>query len=306
MHLVIGSGKNISGTILADDDDSPLEGVTVANQRTKKQVTTASNGTFILLAQKGDVIVFTYVGYNKTQVTVGDDATISIKLKAAKGTMQDVVVTAYGVKRERKQLPYSVTEVDGEEIAQTRRDNFLNALAGRVPGATITSTSGVPGASSTIVLRGATSIGGNNQPLFVVDGVPYDNQTLNQENLVAASNPSGVGFANRNSDYGNRAMDINPEDIETVTILKGPEAAALYGSQGAAGVVLITTKKGKQGKGTITYDNNFGFSKLYRFPEVQTTYGRGNNGVKDYTVGSYFGEKYPDGTKFYDNFGAFF
>lgn len=303
---LLAQEKNISGTVLADDDDSPLEGVTVANQRTKKQTTTTANGTFILLAQKGDVIVFTYVGYNKTQETVGDESTISVKLKAAKGTMQDVVVTAYGVKRERKQLPYSVTEVAGEEIAQTRRDNFLNALAGRVPGATITSTSGLPGASSTIVLRGATSIGGNNQPLFVVDGVPYDNQTLNQENLIAASNPSGIGFANRNGDYGNRAMDINPEDIETVTILKGPEATALYGSQGAAGVVLITTKRGKAGKGSITYDNNFGFSKLYRFPEVQTTYGRGTNGVKDNNVGTFFGEKYPEGTQFYDNFDAFF
>lgn len=302
---LLAQEKNISGTVLADDDDSPLEGVTVANQRTKKQTTTTANGTFILLAQKGDVIVFTYVGYNKTQSTVGDATTLTIKLTAAKGTMQDVVVTAYGVKRERKQLPYSVTEVDGEAIAQTRRDNFLNALAGRVPGATITSTSGLPGASSTIVLRGATSIGGNNQPLFVVDGVPYDNQTLNQENLVASSNPSGVGFANRNGDYGNRAMDINPEDIETVTILKGPEATALYGSQGAAGVVLVTTKRGKAGKGTITYDNNFGFAKLYRFPEVQTTYGRGTNGVNG-NVGTFFGERYPDSTKFYDNFDAFF
>jgi ferric enterobactin receptor len=303
---LLAQEKNISGTVLADDDDSPLEGVTVANQRTKKQTTTGANGTFILLAQKGDVIVFTYVGYNKIQETVGDGSTISVKLKAAKGTMQDVVVTAYGVKRERKQLPYSVTEVAGEEIAQTRRDNFLNALAGRVPGATITSTSGLPGASSTIVLRGATSIGGNNQPLFVVDGVPYDNQTLNQENLIGASNPSGIGFANRNGDYGNRAMDINPEDIETVTILKGPEATALYGSQGAAGVVLITTKRGKAGTGSITYDNNFGFAKLYRFPEVQTTYGRGTNGVKDNNVGTFFGEKYPEGTRFYDNFDAFF
>lgn len=304
--LLSAQDKNISGTVLADDDDSPLEGVTVANQRTKKQITTAANGTFIILAQKGDVLVFSYVGYNKQQITVGDAASVSIKLSAAKGTMQDVVVTAYGVKRERKQLPYSVTEVAGEDIAQTRRDNFINALAGRVPGATVTSTSGLPGASTTIVLRGATSIGGNNQPLFVVDGVPFDNQTLNQENLIAASNPSGVGFANRNGDYGNRAMDINPEDIETVTILKGPEATALYGSQGAAGVILVTTKKGKTGKGVITYDNNFGFSKLYRFPEVQTVYGRGTNGVKDYTTSSFFGEKYPAGTKFYDNFGAFF
>jgi ferric enterobactin receptor len=304
---VFAQDKTVSGTVLADDDGSPLEGVTITNMRNDKKVTTNSVGFYSIAAQKGDKIAFTYVGYERKELTFdGTAISLSTRLAQGKGKLDDVVVTAYGVRREKKQLPYAVQEIAGEELAQTRRDNFLNSLAGRVPGATVTSTSGLPGASATVILRGATSIGGNNQPLFVVDGVPYDNQTLNQENLIAASNASGVGFANRNSDYNNRAMDINAEDIESVTILKGPEATALYGSQGAAGVILVTTKKGKAGIGTITYDNNFGWSKLYRFPEVQTVYGRGTNGVKDNAVGSFFGEKYPEGTKFYDNFNAFF
>lgn len=299
--------KVVTGTITSDDDGQPMEGVTVTNQRTAKRTLTTSVGFFSIEAKGGDRLVFTYVGYDRKEIVVQEkDANFTVQLKPSKGTMEGVVVTAYGVKKDRKTIPYSVIEVQGEEIAQTRRDNFLNALAGRVPGATITSTSGLPGSSATIILRGATSIGGNNQPLFVVDGIPYDNQALNQENLIASSNPSGVGFANRNSDYGNRAMDINPDDIETVTILKGPEATALYGSQGAAGVILITTKKGKVGKGTVTYENNFGISNLYRFPEVQTTYGRGTNGIKDNTVATFFGQKYPEGTTFYDNIGNFF
>lgn len=303
---VFAQTKQVSGIILSDDDSAPLQGVTITNTTSNQRTQTNAAGFFSIAADKGQVLAITYVGYARQEVTIGDNASVSIRLSNSTGQLEDVVVTAYGVRKEKKRLPYSVTEIPGEDIAQTRRDNFINSLAGRVPGATVTSTSGLPGSSSTIVLRGATSIGGNNQPLFVVDGVPYDNQTLNQENLIGASNPNGLGFANRNADYGNRAMDINPDDIETVTILKGPEATALYGSQGAAGVVLITTKKGKAGKGTITYDNNFGFSKLYRFPEIQSTYGRGTSGFNDNTVGTFFGEKYPEGRAFYDNFDAFF
>ncbi|RZL17455.1 MAG: SusC/RagA family TonB-linked outer membrane protein, partial [Pedobacter sp.] len=206
--------------------------------------------------------------------------------------------------------------VKGEEIAQTQKDNWINALAGRVAGANITPTAGTPGASTSIVLRGAVSLGNSNQPLFVVDGVPIDNSTLNQESLIASTNASGVGFANRNSDYGNRASDINPEDIESVTILKGPEASALYGSDGASGAIVITTKRGKSGKATVTYDNSFRMENVYLFPETQRVYGRGNNGIADpnatvnpFSSGAqfaYFGPKYADTTKLYDNVDAFF
>ncbi len=298
--------QTVSGTVVADDDGTPLLGVTVTNTKTNKRVQTNQAGFFTIGAEKGEVLSLVFVGFTQKDLTVATETLISVCLVSTDKDLGNVVVTAYGIKKDKKQLTYSGQDVKGEDIAQTRRDNFLNSLAGRVPGATITSTSGMPGSSATIVLRGATSIGGNNQPLFVVDGVPYDNQTLNQENLLPSSSTNGVSFANRNDDYTNRAADINPEDIETVSILKGPEATALYGSQGAGGVVLITTKKGKAGKGIITYDNSFGWARLYRFPEVQTAYDRGGSGITDYTVGSFFGDKYKPNDTFYDNFGNFF
>jgi ferric enterobactin receptor len=306
--------KQVSGTILNEDDNTPLVGVTVTNKNSKQSTQSNSVGYYSIQAEKGDVIVFSHVGFVLQQMTVGDAGLVSLKLVPVNKSEQ--IVTVYGIKRSARELPYMAQQVKGDDIAQTKRENFINSLAGRIAGVNITPTSGTPGASSMIVLRGATSIGGSNQPLFVVDGVPYDNQTLNQENLVPASNASGVGFANRNSDYGNRAMDINPEDIETVTVLKGPEATALYGSDGSSGAIVITTKKGRSGKASISYNNSFRWEKVDRFPEVQKVYSRGANGVfnpnavvNPFAGGnliSYFGPKYAPGTKFYDNFGAFF
>ncbi|MEJ7738913.1 MAG: SusC/RagA family TonB-linked outer membrane protein [Chitinophagaceae bacterium] len=301
----------VSGTIVAADDNSPLPGVTVTNRNTDKNTLTNAAGYFSIPAARGHLLVFTYVGYERSQISVGGNSVINVKLTPS--DKMETVVTVYGTKQSKRQLGYLAQEVKGEDIAQTRRENFINSLAGRVAGANITPTSGVPGSSTSIVLRGAVSIGGNNQPLFVVDGVPFDNQTMNQENLAAGNN---VGFANRSSDYGNRAMDINPEDIETVTILKGPEATALYGSDGASGVIVITTRKGKSGKGTVNYNNSFRWEKVYRFPETQRTYMRGTNGVagqnatvNPFSLGelnAFFGPKYKEGTTFYDNFDAFF
>jgi len=246
----------------------PLFGVTVTIKGTKRSTQTNANGNFTITATSADVLQFSSVGFTTKEVRVGESSSLTVELTIQPKELE--VVTAYGISRGKKSIPYAVTTVDGGDIAQTRRENFINSLAGRVPGATITATSGAPGASSQIILRGATSIGGNNQPLFVVDGVVYDNQSLNQEGLIGGQS---VGFANRNSDYGNRAMDINPSDIETVTILKGPEATALYGADGASGVILITTKKGKAGKTSLSYDNSFRTEKVYRFQEVQDVYG---------------------------------
>jgi TonB-dependent SusC/RagA subfamily outer membrane receptor len=191
------------------------------------------------------------VGFNIQSVTVGDNTTISIKLTSSDKQLGEVVVTAYGMKRAKRELSYQAPVVKGDEIAQTRRENFLNSLAGRVPGLTVTSTSGTPGGSAQVILRGAVSIAGNAQPLFIIDGVPVSNSTLVQEdNLLNPSNlaatPGAAGFANRNVDYNNRMSDINPDDIQDITILKGPEATALYGSDGASGAIIITTKKGLQ------------------------------------------------------------
>ena len=309
--IALAQERPVSGTVLSDDDNTPLLGVTVSNRNTDKRTQTNAAGYFTLPAAKGHVLVLTYVGYARREFVVGDETLVNIRMTPADNTEQ--VVTVYGQRQSKRALGYSAQEVKGDDLAQTRRENFINALAGRVAGVNITPTSGVPGASTSIVLRGATSIGGNNQPLFVVDGVPYDNQTMNQENLASGNS---ISLGNRSSDYGNRAADINPEDIESVTILKGPEATALYGSDGASGAVIVTTKKGKSGKGTVTYNTSFRWEKVYRFPEVQKTYMRGTNGVANnlafvnpFSLGelyAYFGPKYPEGTKFYDNFDAFF
>ncbi len=311
-HVSIAQEKTVSGTVLADDDGTPLVGVTVTNTRTNRKATTNAAGSYQIAAEKGHQLSFSYVGYVAKSVTVGDDKFANVRLVPSDKDLGNVVVTAYGQQRNKRELSYQAPTVTGEEVAQTRRENFLNSLAGRVPGLTVTSTAGTPGASAQIMLRGATSIGGNNQPLFVVDGVPLDNSTLNQESLIPASNTSALGFANRNGDYTNRIADINSEDIETITILKGPEATALYGSDGASGAIIITTKKGKSGKAKISYDNSFRIEEVYRYPQIQDVYNRGTNGIYNPDAFStiygfrFFGPEYPANTPKYDNIRNFF
>jgi ferric enterobactin receptor len=303
--------RTVSGTILADDDNTPLVGVTVTNRNNNQRTRTNSAGYYTITAEKGHVLVFTYVGYAKKEVTVSDDKFANVKMVPA--DKQETVVTVYGIRREKRALGYSAQELKGEDIASTRRENFINSLAGRVPGAAVTASTGVPGASSTIILRGGTSMGLSNQPLFVVDGVPYDNTTINQDKDGLLNNST----SNRNSDYGNRAADINPEDVETMTVLKGPEAIALYGSDAANGAIIITTKKGKAGKGTVTYDNSFKFDKVYRFHEIQTTFSRGRNGLPNpledgqgFEAGIftpfYFGPRYAPETPLFNNINNFY
>ncbi len=309
------SSAQITGVVISDDDNTALRDVTVSVKGTKTATKTNAAGFYSIAANKGQVLVFSFVDYARQEFTVGTDNKINVRLVQAQKQLGEVVVTAYGVKKSKRELGYTAQEVKGDEVAKSQRDNWINALAGRVAGANITPTAGAPGASTTIVLRGAVSIGNSNSPLFVVDGVPYDNQTMNQENLASGSTATNA-FGNRNSDYGNRAMDLNSEDIESVTILKGPEATALYGSDGASGAIVVVTKKGKQGKASMRYSNSFRWEKVYMFPEIQTTYGRGSAGISDpnavvnpYSYGSsyaYFGPKYAANTNLYDNVHNFF
>lgn len=315
LYMVPGTAFAQSRTItgrVTSAAGSALPGVTVSVQGSARATSTDDKGNFSILATTGQILSFSSIGYETRNITLGSETIVNAVLAAGKGVQEDeVIVTAYGQNRAKRGLSYQAQQLAGDEIAETQRDNWINGLIGRVAGANITPSSGAPGASTTIVLRGPVSLGGNNQPLFVVDGVPYDNQTVNQDNLLG--NAAG---ANRNSDYGNRAADINPNDIETITILKGPEASALYGSEGASGAVVITTKKGKAGRAVVSYDNSFRIENIYRYPEIQTTYARGNNGISNDaatgnpfssgTVYAYFGDKYPQGTKLYDNIRSFF
>lgn len=299
--------REISGQVV-DEKGAPLPGVTIVVKNTSKGTVTDFDGQFSLEVpvNNNPVLVFSSMGFETIEVPVGTQTQFNISLKTDLESLDEVVVTALGIKREKKALGYTVTEVKGEKIAETQRENFVNGLAGRVAGVEVNSTSGLPGASSSIVIRGISSLSGNNQPLFVVDGLPISNNTTSTG--VFASSVTGTSFENRGVDFTNRAADINPEDIESVTILKGPEAAALYGIEAASGAVVITTKRGQAGKGRIEYSNSFRIDRIVEYPEIQQVYDRGANGFTNEGDESlyYFGAKYPEGTQFYDNVKSFF
>lgn len=283
-------------------DGQPIPGASVKIKGTQNAVQTGNTGLYSIKANPGDVLQFIFLGSTTEERTVGAATVLNVTLKENTNALNEVVVTAFGIERSKRSLSYGAQSVKGEEIAGTQRENFINALQGRVAGATITPTNGTPGASSQIIIRGAVSLDGDNQPLFVVDGLPISNSTFSEYGLV------NQGTYNRTNDYGNRGMDINPEEIESVTILKGPEASALYGTQGASGAVVITTKRAKNGAARVNYSNSFRFDKAYRFPDIQTVYGGGAGGIFDEEVRTrtYFGAKYPANRAFYDNLGSFY
>ncbi|HMP92411.1 MAG TPA: TonB-dependent receptor plug domain-containing protein, partial [Phnomibacter sp.] len=295
----IGQERNVTGKVTNAENSEPLVGVTVTNTKTNKRTQTDAQGNFSLQASTGDALQFSFVGFTRRTVTVGSSGTYNIAMVATDSDLGEVVVTAFGIKRQKKSLGYATQEIKGDEVAETQRENFINSLQGRVAGATVNSTSGAPGASAQIVLRGFNSLSGSNSPLFILDGLPVNNNSFNQ-GLLASDLP------NRSNDYSNRGIDINPDDIESITILKGPEATALYGIDAGSGAIVITTKKGKAGKLKISYDNSFRAEFLYRFPDIQTVYSTGVNGAYDSTTRNRFGPKWPEGTQLYDNVRNFF
>ncbi len=306
--------RTISGTILSDDNKTPLQGVTVRVKGTNRLTQTDAKGTFSIRVNPGETLELSHVGYQTQDVSPGSGNTIGINLKPNQDTMAEVVVTAMDIKRNPRSLGYSVQKVDGNEIKETQRENFVNGLQGRVAGLTVTQTGGMAGASSQIVLRGFNSISLDNSPLFVIDGVIADNQTLS-ENHGGGGAGTALGLAsareNRSNDYTNRIADLNPNDIESITVLKGPEATALYGSQASSGAIIITTKKANTaGKVLVNYDNSFRFTKLTRFPETISDFNSGTNGVYGATLntnsGTYFGPAYAEGTQIYNNVENFF
>lgn len=302
---VFSQTVKVRGTIVSSSNNEGVPNATVTVKGTNRATQTDSRGNFSIDASKGEVLVLTSVGYGAKEFTVSDNASPRISLISSEGTLGEVVVTALDIKRNPRELGYSVQKVNGEEIKETQRENFVNGLAGRVAGLTINPTSGTAGASSSVVLRGFNSLSLSNQPLFVVDGVILDNQTLDEN----SDGGRGIGLAsdrpNRNNDYTNRISDINPNDIESVTVLKGPEATALYGSQASSGAIIITTRKAKSNKLAIQYDNAFRLQKVTRFPETYDAYQNGTNGVYS-PIYRYFGQPYPPNTALFDNADVFF
>ena len=297
--------RTITGTILSEDNKTPLSGVTIRVKGTRRVIQTDANGKFTIKVNPGEQLQVSYVGYQTEEIKPGDGNSIGISLKPADNMMGEVVVTAMDIKRNPRELGYSVQKVGGAEIQETQRENFLNSLQGRVAGLTLDQTSGTAGASSAVTLRGFNSLSLSNQPLYVVDGVVMDNQTVNE----TSGGGSGLGLAsdrpNRNNDYQNRIADLNPNDIETVTVLKGPEATALYGSQASSGAIVITTRKAKTNKLAIQYDNAFRVQKVTRWPETFDGYTNGSNGIAA-NIFRYNGPAYTPGTQLYNNKDAFF
>jgi TonB-linked SusC/RagA family outer membrane protein len=302
--------KTVTGKVL-DENNQPLSGVTVKVKGSSRTVQTAADGSFSIKVSKGETIEISHVGFEGRSFKIGDSNTLQVNMKTSETSMGEVVVTAMDIKRSPKELGYSVQKVSGAEIQQTQRENFVNGLQGRVAGLTVNPSTGLAGASSQIVLRGFNSLSSNNQPLFVVDGIILDNQTMNETSNGGTALGLASDRANRNNDYTNRIADLNPSDIESITILKGPEATALYGSQAGSGAIVITTKKATQGnKVKVNYDNSFRISKLTRYFDLDNNYMNGSNGVASNsfsaTSGSFFGPKYPDGTVKYNNIDKFF
>ncbi|MBK8246628.1 MAG: SusC/RagA family TonB-linked outer membrane protein [Gemmatimonadetes bacterium] len=246
------------------------------------------------------------IGLAPEERTVGAEDVINVQMKKVATQLDAVVVSALGQTAVQRSLGTSQQSVDGGAIASTQRENFINALQGRVAGVEVTSSSGVPGASSSITIRGVSSISSSNQPLMIVDGLPIDNKTTNTGVLASDAPGSAFAFSNRGLDFTNRAADINPNDIESLVVLKGPEASALYGIDAANGAIVITTKRGRAGSGGLEYSASFRVERPGDEPEVQRTYGPTT--IAGGLLGSffYFGAPYPAGTTLYDNVDGFF
>lgn len=289
----------VSGRIVSDDNNEGIVGVNVIEKgRTTNGTITDADGKYTINVSGPDaVLVFSFIGYETQEVSVGNQQMINVTMVASLETLNEVVVTAFGIEQEKKALGYSVQEVNGKVLTEGNQPNALNALRGRLSGVNITSSSGAPGAGTTIVIRGVNSLNpsANNQPLFVIDGIPVSNQT------EITGGREGATFTNTN-----RFADINPEDIESISILKGPAASALYGLRAANGAVIVTTKSGRAGKTTYNFKTSYSFDDVYRRPPLQTKYGRGTGGLyvpNDYRAD---GPPIPAGEKVYDQWDALF
>lgn len=272
--------KTITGTVM--ENSAPVPGVTVAVKGTTKITQTNAEGKFSISANPTDFLVFTMVGSARQEILVGNQVTINVTLKSSDSEIGEVVITALGIKREKKSLGYGVQEVKGETLVSAKEPNLANTLSGKIAGLQVVRSSDGPAGSSKILLRGSNSLTGSNQPLIVVDGVPIDNFT------GAADN----GYWNRSLDMGNGIADINPDDIETLSVLKGPSAAALYGSRAGNGVILITTKTGRAQDGLgITVSSSYGMSNIFTNPEVQNSFGQGDAGVYNAALTTSWGPK---------------
>lgn len=293
---VVMAQTTITGVVTSSEDGQPIPGVAVQVKGTTIGVTTDVNGRYSLrVPAEAEILQYSFVGMTTKEVTIGTQTVINVILETEAMDIEGVVVTALGISREKKSLGYATQQVSGEEMNRVRSDNFINNLSGKAAGVQVRANNNL-GGSTNVVVRGSSSLSGNNQALFVIDGVPISNELTN--NLGQLTGRSGY-------DYGNAASDINPNDIESMNILKGAAATALYGSRAANGVIMITTKKGTRSKGkalgvNISSNVTTGFIDKSTFPKYQINYGGGYGPYYSDTLVAGYPRKLPGFLYFYD------
>ena len=259
--------RTITGTVTDTEDGKPLPGVTVKIKGTQTGTQTGADGKYaVKVNSSATTLEFSYLGYVAKSVTLGAGNVVNVSLASDSKALNEVVVTSFGIQRDKKMIGYSTTKINAEELTTSKSTNVTNELVAKVPGVRATGSGGAFTGSG-VIIRGMTTFTGSNQPLYVVDGVPIDNG-------------GGATPLQSGPSLSNRAVDINPEDIENIVVLKDAAATSTYGSRGASGVILITTKKGKKNeKGTITVSSSYNVGNINRLPEYQNEYAQGSNGI---------------------------
>jgi len=291
--------QEISGTV-TDTNGSPIPGVSVVEKGTTNGTATDFDGNYSISVNSGATLEFSALGFAKKEIVVGQSNTVNVTMAEDAESLEEVVVTALGIKQETRKLGYSVAKVEAEEVNINRSSNFMNTLQGKVAGVNVSSLGTGPGGSSKVRIRGQSSISGTNNPLIVVNGVPIDNTSFGT-NIGSSGNEPGTSGGGVTSDGGDGFSSINPDDIESMTILKGATGAALYGSRAKDGVIMITTKTRGTGQGIgVTYNLSIADHTPLDFTDFQYEYGQGENGVRptsaNPTSGQWsFGEKFEPG-----------
>ena len=281
---VLAQDATVSGRVTSSDDGTGLPGVNVQIKGTTRGTTTDVDGRYQLSVPAGARLIFSFIGYTSREVAVGNQSTVNVALTAGAQSLDEIVVTAQGIERDKRSLGYATQEVGGNILSQRSTPDLLNSLQGKVSGVNITGSSGAPGASTNINIRGITSFNGSNQPLIVVDGIIFSNDVNLTQNTLFGTQPS------------NRLADINPESIESVNILKGPAAAVLYGSRASAGAIVITTKSGRNqnNKTEVTVNSSYNVQDVYGIPKFQNSYGQGANNLFTPTSNNSWGPAFTD------------
>lgn len=267
ISLFAQEGRVISG-IVKDDKGSPVAGATVLVKGSPATAVTDENGRYsVTTDKKGAVLLISSVGFTSKEIKTGDATTLDVELSTSAADMDEIVVTALGVKRDKRSIGFAVQQVKAEDVTIAAPVDVAQGLMGKVAGLNISTSNGINNASSRIVIRGNNTVTGNNQPLIVVDGAIIDNRPVAQSNIETTDGMR---------DWGNYLSYLNMDNVESISVLKGPNAAALYGARGANGVILITSKKGRLQKGLgLNYNFSTNFTNVYRFQDLQNEYGGG-------------------------------